>query len=257
MPRGKPLKIGETYGCFKILSVFSEKMEHKNKTYNVMCLKCRGVSQYSGQEILRYQARGCRQCRTEDADKKREEIYKSYIDSIFGNLKVIGYSGKKADCKSSAYYRPYMFCKCQKCGNISEIPLSRLKSGVESCEKCAKENLKKGYEIHKIASVDGTLITAIDGHRKINKNSSTHHTGVSWMPKLQKYRAYINFQRKQYSLGLFSRIEDAVAARKEAERQIYGDFLRWYEEAYPENWERLKQRGSDAPSKQGEVHGRI
>ncbi|MEY8396201.1 hypothetical protein AALB64_15525 [Lachnospiraceae bacterium 45-P1] len=77
------------------------------------------------------------------------------------------------------------------------------------------------------------------------------------MPKLQKYRAYINFQRKQYSLGLFSRIEDAVAARKEAERQIYGDFLRWYEEAYPENWERLKQRGSDAPSKQGEVHGRI
>ena len=196
-----------------------------------MCLKCRGVSQYSGQEILRYQARGCRQCRTEDADKKREEIYKSYIDSIFGNLKVIGYSGKKADCKSSAYYRP--------------------------CEKCAKENLKKGYEIHKIASVDGTLITAIDGHRKINKNSSTHHTGVSWMPKLQKYRAYINFQRKQYSLGLFSRIEDAVAARKEAERQIYGDFLRWYEEAYPENWERLKQRGSDAPSKQGEVHGRI
>lgn len=252
MPRGKPLKIGETYGYFKILSLFSEKTAHKNKTYNAMCLKCQGIFQYSGQEILRYQSRGCRQCRADDANKNREEAYKTYIGKSFGGLKVIGYAGKRQMSQNYIYQSPYMLCECQKCGNISEIPLSRLKSGIESCEKCAEENLKKGYEIHKIASVSGTLITAIDGRRKTNKNSITRHNGVSWMPELKKYRAYINFQRKQYHLGLFSEVEDAIAARKEAEEQIYGDFLRWYEEQYPENWEKLRRAKNDCLSGQEE-----
>ena len=36
-------------------------------------------------------------------------------------------------------------------------------------------------------------------------------------------------------------IEDAVAARKAGEKAIYGDFLKWYAETHPEQWEKLKK----------------
>ena len=104
-----------------------------------------------------------------------------------------------------------------------------------------KKNLAKGHEILKIASVGGTSITAIDGRRKINKNSSTGYNGISYMPKIGKYRAYINFQRKQYTLGLHEKIEDAILARKCAEKEIYGNFLGWYANEYPEKWEKLNK----------------
>ena len=38
--------------------------------------------------------------------------------------------------------------------------------------------------------------------------------------------------KKSYWLGTFDKIEDAVSARKEAERHLYGDFLEWYEASY-------------------------
>ena len=57
-----------------------------------------------------------------------------------------------------------------------------------------------------------------------------------------RFRAYITFRRKQYYLGTFDQIEDAVHARKEAEDKIYGDFLDWYRETYPDRWERLSKK---------------
>lgn len=242
MPRGNPLKIGDTYGQFKILSVYKEKTQSQNKSFYCLCAKCNQICQLTGQQILRYQDAGCPECRKRDEEAKRENAYKAYVGNIFGSLKVIGYAGKKKVSKNCKYLKPFMKCECLKCGGISDISLDNLKGGAETCVKCARENLSSGRELTKIAHEDGTLITAIDGRRKINKNSTTNHTGVSWMPKLQKYRAYINFKRKQYNLGLFADLDDAISARKEAEEKIYGDFIRWYAETYPENWEKINKR---------------
>ena len=37
------------------------------------------------------------------------------------------------------------------------------------------------------------------------------------------------FRNKCFYLGGFDTIEDAAQARREAEKQVFGDFLHWYE----------------------------
>ena len=42
----------------------------------------------------------------------------------------------------------------------------------------------------------------------------------------------IGFKGKAYHLGTYDKLEDAVAARKEAEQRYFGEFLEWYNENY-------------------------
>lgn len=51
----------------------------------------------------------------------------------------------------------------------------------------------------------------------VAKNSSTKVNGVSFMKTKGKYRAYIMVNRKQISLGLYEDINDAIAARRDAD----------------------------------------
>ena len=48
--------------------------------------------------------------------------------------------------------------------------------------------------------------------------------GVGWQRDTKKWRAYISENGKFKSLGNYKRKEDAVRARKEAEKRIYGEF---------------------------------
>ena len=120
--------------------------------------------------------------------------------------------------------------------------MTRLKNGIiKECRHCGRKNLKKGREITKDASKEGTNVFAIQ-NRALNKNSTTGVNGVTFRQRENKYYAYINFKRKQYSLGLYENIEDAAAARKKAEERIYGEFLEWYAETYPEQWAKIKSK---------------
>lgn len=56
----------------------------------------------------------------------------------------------------------------------------------------------------------------------IHKHNTSGHKGVSWFALRQKWRAYIFLDYRQMHLGLFNTIEDAVAARKNAEREFMG-----------------------------------
>lgn len=47
-------------------------------------------------------------------------------------------------------------------------------------------------------------------------------------------------ERKQYSLGTYDNLDDAIAARKEGEAHIWGDFLEYYKETYPQCYEKIK-----------------
>ncbi len=49
------------------------------------------------------------------------------------------------------------------------------------------------------------------------QSNSTGHTGVYWHKVVGKWCAQIRANRKSHSLGYFSNIEDAIAARKAAE----------------------------------------
>lgn len=52
-------------------------------------------------------------------------------------------------------------------------------------------------------------------------------TGVNGVMRSSRgeYKAYICFQRKQITLGLFANFEDTVAIRKIAEEEFYGKIL--------------------------------
>lgn len=243
MQRKRQVKIksGDIYGFIKILSPDTAS-EKKSKIWVCECLKCGKTFKHSGHEIFRLQNIGCPECTQKARLVQREENAKKYIGMNYGFLHVIDFAGIK-----NCYGRntPIMICQCNKCGNLVEIPLNRLKSGqVKACKECGKKHLEMGREISKIAAIDGTSVIGIDGRRQRNKNNTSGCTGVSWNTRLKKWRAYINFKRKQYHLGNYNDLDTAIQARKEAEKVIYGNFLEWYAKKYPEQWKKIEGTNS-------------
>jgi len=64
-------------------------------------------------------------------------------------------------------------------------------------------------------------LNEVDGQKNnmnMKKRSSlSGHTGVRWHKQGKKWNARIHFNGKEIGLGLFGNIDDAIAARKEAE----------------------------------------
>ena len=61
-------------------------------------------------------------------------------------------------------------------------------------------------------------------NKKILKNNTSGVTGVGWDKESRKWIAYIAINKKQLTLGRFSNFEDAVSARKVAEKKYFGEF---------------------------------
>lgn len=61
-------------------------------------------------------------------------------------------------------------------------------------------------------------------NQSVRKDSSSGHPGVSRFRG--KWEARIKVYAKRYRLGTFSNLPEAVAARKEAERKFYGEYVR-------------------------------
>lgn len=53
--------------------------------------------------------------------------------------------------------------------------------------------------------------------------------------------AYIYFRGKRYHLGCYLDINDAIKVRELAEKKIFGDFLNWYAETYPEKYRKFQK----------------
>jgi hypothetical protein len=67
-------------------------------------------------------------------------------------------------------------------------------------------------------------------------NSTSGVIGVSWSKQAKKWWAYVSFNRKQHHLGLFNRFDDAVAARKAAEVEHFGEFAPSYSTTVAPPW---------------------
>lgn len=114
---------------------------------------------------------------------------------------------------------------CPKCGKETETLLTRLQK-INHCSTC---NRTIGIFVNgqnAVDCVDGSKLSSIKNRTegKVNKNSTTGINGVNKLPN-GRYRALINFRRKQYYIGTFDTIEEAAIARKEAERLLYEPFL--------------------------------
>ena len=149
-------------------------------------------------------------------------LIKDYIGKRFGQLTVTDYFGK-----IDGMHRWECLCDC---GNSTIVGQSLLQSGkTKSCgclqAKMAAENMR---------FVDGTSVTMLEkaSDRLVSTNSSGYN-GVYFNRRSQKWTAQIGFKGKNYYLGTYSKIEDAVKARKKGEERVYGEFLQWYYETFP------------------------
>jgi hypothetical protein len=60
---------------------------------------------------------------------------------------------------------------------------------------------------------------------KLCSRSTSGHKGVSWKQDKQKWKAYLTLNKKQIHLGYYDKIEDAIEARINGARDIFGEFF--------------------------------
>lgn len=70
------------------------------------------------------------------------------------------------------------------------------------------------------------LATNAQNHRNksIQRNNTSGKAGVHWYASREKWMAYIKIDGDCKFLGYFDLFQDAVNARKEAEKELYGEF---------------------------------
>jgi len=107
-------------------------------------------------------------------------------------------------------------CDCGKEVNLSYKDL--MYSNVKSCGCQKKEHDQKLGTF--LTHVGGTSLDAIQS-QKLPSDNTTGYKGVYLVKG--KYLAKIVFQKKQYFLGTYEKIEDAAEARKEAEQLLFGE----------------------------------
>lgn len=120
-------------------------------------------------------------------------------------------------------------CKCD-CGNDSFQTASVLRLGkVTSCGCKHKENhsLQRSLDY-----IDGTCVQFLQPDAKLRADNTSGVRGVA--KYRDKWRASITLKKKTYYLGTFTELEEAVRIRKKAENVLYGEFLDWYHETFPQ-----------------------
>ncbi|MCD8052233.1 MAG: AP2 domain-containing protein [Clostridiales bacterium] len=243
MAQGVWLQAGDTYGKLTLLSCEyrpGKSGKRTRKFWNCRC-SCGNEFQISGQNVLRYQDRGCPDCREKAKRHAIEESARSHIGEQVGSLTITDFAGFYP-AKGQKGVHPFMWCKCSQCGSETEVALSKLiNNHVKECRACQGKHLQTGHDLLKEAAVGGSSAVHCSPNRKRNKNNTTGVKGVSFNARSGKYRAYINFQRKQYHLGEYVKLEDAAAARKTAEEEIHGRFLEWYAAEFPGAWAKIQK----------------
>lgn len=126
----------------------------------------------------------------------------------FGNLLVIEPAEQRSKDRSICWK-----CRCMICGKEKAIPANQLKKGVQiscGCNRIRQLQETNGY-------IEGTCLKQVFSDKK-SRNNTSGYKGV--FQKRGKWAAQIQYKKKVYYLGSYDRIEDAAAARKEAENLV-------------------------------------
>jgi AP2 domain. len=163
---------------------------------------------------------GClnREVRTRDIKGEKHEM-----------LVAVENTGKKTRGGKSIW-----LWQCE-CGKTIETTRDAVTGGRKSCgcdglrvkQQQAREMFKRQH------LQDGTRIESIQNVNTISRNNTSGVRGVSWHKGRKKWAARIMFQGKSISLGYYDSIEDATAARKEAEQKYFIDYLESIGEMLP------------------------
>lgn len=145
--------------------------------------------------------------------------YTDITNRKFGRLTALYPTGKRSSGGNVIWH---CRCDCQKEIDVSynDLLYSNLKSC--GCQKKEHDQKLQSFLIH----VDGTSVDMLKS-KKLPTDNTTGYKGVYLVRG--KYIAKIVFQKKQYFLGTYERIEDAAAARKEAEKILFDGVAQHYQ----------------------------
>jgi len=158
--------------------------------------------------------------RTRCSSKIHPKNY-AYVDITgqrFGRLTAL-YPSKRNDKSGSVIWR----CRCD-CGNEVDISYNNIVYGNQKscgCQKKEHDQKLRSYLTH----VAGTSVDILKS-KKVPTNNTSGCKGVYYIRG--KYVAKIVFQKKQYFLGSYERIEEAVAARQRAEKVLFDGVAEHY-----------------------------
>ena len=143
---------------------------------------------------------------------------------IFGNLKVL----KRGEPKMRGKYKRTTWdCECLLCGNITNVYHDSLISKTTTSCGCLFINKDMPKEITD-SYVNGTQLTKLCmTPTKANKSGVV---GVNWDKSRGKWQVGIRFKGHRYNLGRYDDFDLACQVRKQAEKEVHGEFLKWYEE---------------------------
>ena len=139
--------------------------------------------------------------------------------------------------------RTAWLCRCD-CGKETIVKTCHLRNGhVISCGCSVSENQRAG--LASLTYVDGTCVEMLRS-RTIRRNNTSGVPGVDWRPSKGSWRATICFKGKRYYLGSYRQFEDAVQARKLAEKELYEEFLRQFAgiESQKAEYSKFENRGT-------------
>lgn len=249
MRKATPINIGDRYGSLMVIEDSQEKRRGE-VLWKCRC-DCGNYTNVVGSKLRSGHTTSCGCKSSRNSIGKR--VAKDLTGQRFGRLLAI-----KLDDEKSSDGKNLWLCRCE-CGNNIKVRASCLLSGHTKSCGCYKRDLiaengnrdmKQCLEFLKSnVMVEGTNLYTI-GRKINNANNSSGYRGVCFDKDSGSWRAYIGFRKHQYKLGRYKDIEDAVSARKKAEEHLYGNFLNWYVETYPDEWSKVsgKIMQSEKPS---------
>ena len=208
----------------RLLVLNRDEQTEKKGTYWICQCDCGNVVSVRSPNLISGNTKSCGCLNSENIHRKKRN-YEDITGSNFGELEVVSYY-------DSTKYGTRWLCKCHACGNDVVRIASRLKKA-KSCgcimRKTGTENISI---LHNDVKQFKTNIGSLKRTEPNKNNKTTGIKGISQLKSTGKYIAYISFKGIRYTLKRSYDIEECIKARREAEKNLHKDFLKWYEENY-------------------------
>lgn len=202
-----PELLGQEFGDLKVVG-----RSKRAGRWTCLC-QCGYTCEATAQELLSGKKTHC------GCKSVKKYAHADIANQRFGRLTALYPTEKRGRGGSVVWH-----CRCD-CGNEVEASYNDLVyANLRSCGCRKKEHDQKLKTF--LTYVDGTSVDMLRS-KKIPTDNTTGYKGVYFVKG--KYLAKIVFQKKQYFLGTYDKIEDAAAARKEAEEILFDGVAEHYQ----------------------------
>lgn len=202
--------MGQTFGDLKVVG--RSRKPTKMGTYWTCLCTCGYTCEATASELLSGKKTHCG-CKT-----VKNYAYTDITNQKFGRLTALYPTEKRSSSGSVVWH---FRCDCGKELDVAYNDVVYANQKSCGCQKKEHDQKLRTYLTH----VDGTSVEMLKS-KKIPTDNTTGYKGVYLVRG--KYIAKIVFQKKQYFLGTYERIEDAAAARKEAEAVLFDGVAEHY-----------------------------